>query len=128
VARRQRDFPNAQRRAKRLRREPTLAERRFWKHLQKIEGFHFRKQVPMGPHVYDFGEMDERLLIELDGGIHNLPEVRERDVAKEAWAVSQGFRVLRIPNLHVFGTGEPAIAAVMDALLRPAGIARAGTR
>jgi very-short-patch-repair endonuclease len=94
----------------------TPAEKRLWKLLQKIEGFHFRKQCPMGPCTYDFAEMGQRLLIELDGGIHDLEEVKKRDDAKKAWAQSQGFRVLRIPNVHVFGTGEPAVAAVMHAL------------
>ena len=85
----------------------TPAESRFWKLLSKIEGFHFRKQTPVGPHVFDFGDLGRRLLIEVDGGIHDLPEVQERDRAKDLWATSQGFVVLRIPNQFVFGTGEP---------------------
>jgi very-short-patch-repair endonuclease len=113
---RQRDFPEARRRAKRLRREMTPAEIRFWDLLRTIDGFHWRRQHPLGPHVFDFAELGEKLLIEIDGGVHDLPEVAERDAAKEAWAVSQGYRVLRIPNVHVFGTGEPALAAVMYAL------------
>ncbi len=34
---------------------------------------------------------------------------------KDQRAVGQGFTVLRIPNQYVFGTGEPAIAMVMEA-------------
>ncbi len=106
----------------------TPAEKRLWKLLQKVEGGHFRKQVPVGPHVFDFGDFGSRLLIEVDGGIHDLPEVQERDRAKDGWAESQGFRVLRIANVHVFGTGEPAMAAVMNALRRPANTSTCGTR
>ena len=115
---RQRNYPAANARAQRLRREATPAEKRFWKVLRKIEGCHFRKQKSVGPYVFDFAELGRRLLIELDGGIHDLPDVQERDSIKDAWARSQGFHILRIPNTYVFGTGEPAMAMVMAALRR----------
>jgi very-short-patch-repair endonuclease len=83
--------------------------------LRKLEGFHFSRQTPLGPFVFDFADRSRRLLIELDGGIHALPEVMERDRIKDAWAREQGFVVLRIPNDHVLGTGEPAIATIMAA-------------
>ena len=113
---RQRDFPKANARAKKLRRVMTPAEKRLWTHLQKIDGRHFRSQSPLGPHVFDFIEMSARLIIEVDGGVHELADVRARDQVKEAWAFSQGFRVLRIPNAYVFGTAEPAMALIMEAL------------
>jgi very-short-patch-repair endonuclease len=100
VTHRQRDFPAAQQRAKRMRRQPTPAENRLWKLLRKIDG-HFRRQPPIGPYVFDVVEMTRKLVIEVDGGIHD-----------------QGFRVLRIPNVHVFGTGEPAVIAAVLALRR----------
>jgi very-short-patch-repair endonuclease len=113
---RQKNFPDANARAKRLRKELTPAENRLWKLLRELDGFHFRKQTPVGPFAFDFGDFGYRLLIELDGGIHDLPEVQERDRIKDAWAESQGFKVLRIPNSYVFGTGEPAIAMVLQAV------------
>lgn len=116
VAKRQRDYPKANTRAKRLRRKMTPAEEQLWSMLKKIDGRHFRNQTPIGPHVFDFAELGARLLIEVDGGIHDLAEVKHRDEAKEAWAMSQGFRVLRIPNAYVFGTGDPAMQLVMAAL------------
>ena len=118
MADRQRNYPAANLRAQRMRREPTPAERRLWKALRRIENCHFRRQAPVGPYVFDFGDLEKRLLIELDGGIHDLPDVQERDRAKDDWATSQGFYVLRIPNSYVFGTGEPAIALVMATLRR----------
>jgi len=116
VAGRQRNFPNANARAKRLRKQMTPAEKRLWTKLQAVEGWHFRKQAAVGPHVFDFAEMSARLFVEVDGGIHDFEPVKIRDAAKEAWAVEQGFRVLRIPNAYVFGTGEPAMELVMGAL------------
>ena len=116
VVGRQRDFTTANARAKRLRREMTPAEKRLWALLRKIDGRHFRKQAAIGPYVFDFAEMGARLIVEVDGGIHHMPAVEARDQIKESWAVGQGFRVLRIPNAYVFGTGEPAMRLVMQAL------------
>jgi very-short-patch-repair endonuclease len=92
----------------------TPAEKRLWKLLRRLEGFHFRQQTAVGPHVFDFADLGRKLLIEVDGGIHRLASVQERDATKQAWAEARGFVVLRIPNDHVFGTGEPAIAMVME--------------
>jgi very-short-patch-repair endonuclease len=111
----QRDFSTANARARRLRAAPTPAEQRFWKLLRKLDGFHFRRQAPVGGFVFDFADHGAKLLIELDGGIHALPDVAARDAAKEIWARAQGYRLVRIPNEHVFGTGESAIAAVLSA-------------
>ncbi len=116
VTQRQKDFPKTNTRAKRQRHNPTLAERQLWKLLRKIGGAHFRRQAPVGPYVFDFADFGAKLLIELDGGIHDLIDVQERDRAKEEWAKTKGYRLIRIPNAHVFGTGEPAIALVMQAL------------
>jgi very-short-patch-repair endonuclease len=126
VTDRQRDFPQAATRAKRLRREPTTAESRFWQRLRTIEGAHFRRQATLGPYVFDFADLGARLLIELDGGIHDRPDVKERDVAKDEWASSQGFVVVRIPNSLVFGTGAPAMTVVMAAVAQSR--AKAGSR
>src|SRR5690606_24658508 len=72
VSGRQRDFKKANQRAQRLRLKPTPAERRLWSMLRKIDGRHFRRQTPLGVYVFDFAEMSARLLIEVDGGIHDL--------------------------------------------------------
>jgi very-short-patch-repair endonuclease len=79
---RQRDFTAANARAKRLRREPTAAEARLWNLLRKLDGFHFRRQLALGSYVFDFGDHGHKLLIELDGGIHDLPEVQTRERKK----------------------------------------------
>lgn len=115
MRKRQREFTGANTRAKRLRRVQTPAERRLWQLLHKLDGFHFRQQAAVGPHVFDFADLGRKLLIEVDGDIHRLPAVQERDATKQAYAEAQGFIVLRIPNAYVFGTGEPAVAMVMEA-------------
>lgn len=118
VADRQRDFASANRRGQRMRREPTPAEKMLWRLLRRLDGFHFRRQLPLGQFVFDFGDHGARLLVEVDGGIHALPEVQARDAVKARFAAAQGYTLLRIPNDHVFGDGDYAVAAVLAASRR----------
>jgi very-short-patch-repair endonuclease len=59
-------------RARALRKQATDAERLLWKHLRsrQLDGHKFRRQTPVGPYVVDFLSLEDRLVIELDGGQH----------------------------------------------------------
>jgi very-short-patch-repair endonuclease len=52
----------------------------------------------MGPYIVDFVCHSRRLIVELDGGIHDLPDVAARDQAREAWLTGRGYRVMRFRN------------------------------
>ncbi|MES1158493.1 MAG: DUF559 domain-containing protein [Terricaulis silvestris] len=52
--------------------------------------------------MFDFGCYSARLLIEIDGSIHRLPEVQANDKAKTLHAIEQGFRLLRFANHDVW--------------------------
>ena len=97
------DYSGAHARAKRLRAEETPSEKKLWKILRtlKHEGAHFRRQCHVGTFVYDFACLSQKLLIELDGGVHDHADVQERDRTKEADAERRGFRVLRLRNAEV---------------------------
>ncbi len=76
----------------------TPSEKQLWKLLRSIEGVTFRRQPEIGPYVFDFGQYAARLLIEIDGSIHERADVQANDKAKEIYAITQGFRVLRFAN------------------------------
>jgi very-short-patch-repair endonuclease len=82
-----------------MRRTPTFAEKRLWKELRETK-LHFRRQAPLGPYIVDFVRHEHRLVIELDGGVHNLPEVAARDEIRELWLTARGYRVMRFANEH----------------------------
>ena len=84
--------------ARRLRRNPTDAEKRLWSKLRhkQLSGHRFRRQVPIGPYIVDFACLGARLIVEVDGGQH--ANQIERDNARTAWLGGQGFRVLRFWN------------------------------
>jgi very-short-patch-repair endonuclease len=91
-------YPNgAVARARHLRREMTLPEKVLWKALRKPD-LGFRRQVPIGPYVVDFVHLRARLVIELGGGWHDLPEKQLHDVRRDAWLNAQGYRVIRFRN------------------------------
>ncbi|MBL8552816.1 MAG: endonuclease domain-containing protein [Phenylobacterium sp.] len=80
-----------------MRRTPTYAERDLWQVLRKTD-LHFRRQAPFGPYIADFACHSARLIVELDGGIHDLPSVAAKDLEREAWLTARGYRVMRFRN------------------------------
>jgi len=81
----------------------TPQEVKLWVHLRswRARGFHFRRQSPRQGFIVDFACTKQRLVIEIDGGQHNLEEHHVRDVRRDAKLTSEGFRVLRFWNSDV---------------------------
>ena len=98
--------------ARRMRRNPTFAEKQLWKALRKVEAHHFRRQSPFGPYIVDFVCHAARLIVEVDGGIHNLDLVAQRDAEREAWLIGRGYRVLRFSNLQALEV-DATVAAIL---------------
>ncbi len=105
-------------RARRLRKEQSLAERRLWQTLRnrKLEGAKIRRQVPIGPYIADFACFENWLVIEIDGAAHRLPGRAERDAARQAWIELQGFCVLRFGDLDVVNELDSVIHKIGAAL------------
>lgn len=89
---------------KELRQNLTPAEAFLWKHLKarKFEGRRFTKQHSIGNYIVDFYCAKEKLIIELDGEPHNIPNIIEKDEIRTAYLESLGFKVLRFENKMVF--------------------------
>jgi very-short-patch-repair endonuclease len=87
-----------QEQARKLRKEMTPAEQVLWKNLRgrRLEGLKFRRQHPLGRFIVDFYCAEHRLVIELDGGIHQ--DQQEYDQARTEVLQDYGYRVLRFPN------------------------------
>lgn len=102
--------------ARRLRAGATDAEARLWYHLWRvpIEGTHFRRRVPIGPHFADFAGHQIGLVIELDGSQHARDDGVRRDEIRAAFLLAEGYEVLRFWNADVFAD----IDGVLDTILR----------
>jgi len=101
--------------ARRLRRNLTDAEQRLWKHLRQrqINGFHFRKQCPVGPYVADFACLSAKLIIEVDGGQH---AESVTDKVRDAWFTAHSYRTLRFWNTDVLANTDGVITMIIEAL------------
>jgi error-prone DNA polymerase len=98
--------------AKRLRRDPTKAEALIWRELRahRLDGLGFRRQVPMGRFVADFVCHAAKVVVELDGEAHRGREAR--DLEREAWFQSRGYRTLRFGNEDVLTKPEKTLAEI----------------
>ena len=85
-------------RARELRKNQTLYEATLWQLLRdrQLEGFKFRRQVPIGPYYADFCCPIAKLVVELDGQSHDDRE--EYDALRDATHKSDNWRTIRISN------------------------------
>ncbi|MFA6039254.1 MAG: DUF559 domain-containing protein [Candidatus Peribacteraceae bacterium] len=95
---------------KRLRRNMTEEESILWNVLRgrRSRGEKFCRQVNIGPYIADFLCRAHRLIVEVDGGIHESREQREHDAGRDAYLRERGFTVVRVKNADV-RCGLPAV-------------------
>jgi very-short-patch-repair endonuclease len=67
-----------------LRSRLTPAEAYLWNHLKgrKLKGRRFNRQHGIGPYTVDFYCASEKLIIELDGEVHNTSKAEENDARR----------------------------------------------
>jgi very-short-patch-repair endonuclease len=103
-----------QQRARELRQEMTPAEKILW-HRLRNRGFKqlkFRRQQPLGPFIADFYCAEHRLIVEIDGPVHE--QQQERDTARTAYFEQQGYRLIRFRNQAVETELATVLAAIRD--------------
>ena len=88
-------------RRSKLRRNQTKSEKVLWHELKakRFGGFRFRRQFQIGKYIVDFYCHSLRLIIELDGPIHE--HQSEYDRKREKWLVKQEYVVVRYLNDEV---------------------------
>ena len=86
-------------RARRLRQDANFPERMAWETLRQLrrDGIAVRRQVPIAGFTVDFAIRSKRLVIEIDGSIHELESVQISDAARDEKLRAAGWRVIRIP-------------------------------
>lgn len=101
-----------QQRAKEMRREPVLYERRLWKLLRdrRLEALKFRRQVVIGRYIVDFVCLRHRLIVEADGPTH---DGSLHDLERDAFLRGQNFRVLRFPNADIENRRNAVVATIL---------------
>ncbi len=108
-------------RARMLRANQTKAEQTLWFELRsrRLQGFKFRRQVPIGRFVVDFLCTEKQLIVEVDGGQHS----QNTDAERDRWLCDQSYTVLRYWNNEVLenldGVLEDILANLQNTADKP---------
>ena len=105
-----------QQRAVAMRAQPTPAEATLWHHLRQLEA-RFSRQVVIRGFIVDFCCRRARLVVEVDGGVHD--DQADADTAREAALRSAGYRVVRVTNDEVMADPVSIAARVASAASDP---------
>lgn len=102
--------------AQALRKKQTPAEETLWQLLRnrKLNGLKFRRQHQIGSYITDFYCHEKKLIIELDGKVHNTPERQKHDSTRDKFLISSGFNILRFPNEMVFNDIEKVLKQIVE--------------
>jgi very-short-patch-repair endonuclease len=87
--------------ARQKRHKPTPAEKYLWSYLRnrQVKGAKFRRQHAIDRFIVDFYCAEARLIIEVDGPIHDYTP--EEDAVRQEFLESLGLRVIRFTNDEV---------------------------
>jgi 5-methyltetrahydrofolate--homocysteine methyltransferase len=111
-------YPLLKKYAEQHRYKPTEAEGVLWNltKTKQLSDHKFRRQHIIGRYITDFVCLDKRLIIEVDGLIHQLPENKESDEIRTQWLGKQGFKVLRFTNEQITNKSKEVLALISAAL------------
>jgi very-short-patch-repair endonuclease len=101
--------------ARRMRHEPTKAERLLWQKLRgrQLGGYKFRRQHPIGNYIVDFYCAETKLIIEIDGDVHAYQEAYDAERTADLEAL--GYRVVRFWNEQVLKEMDGVVGVILVA-------------
>ena len=103
--------------ARRFRKEPTRAEAEAWAVLRNrgVLGLKVRRQQIVAGFIVDFYCASHRLVLELDGAVHDAPERAARDADRTAAFRRLNIRTIRLRNDEL---SRERLVQVLSAALR----------
>ena len=100
-------------RRKELRKDQTETEVKLWWYLRdKRLGIKFRRQHSISGYILDFICKEKKLIIEIDGGIHEKADSREYDKVRDKYFTELDYKVLRFRNEEVESEIEKVIEEI----------------
>ncbi len=90
------------------RKNPTIAENVLWQQLRdkQLDGIKFRRQHIIDRFIADFISLEYKMIIEIDGLYHQLPDMIISDAERTEALNRLGFDVLRFTNDEVLNEVE----------------------
>lgn len=103
-----------------LRKRSTDAERILWEQLRdKGLGVKFRRQFSIGNYIVDLYAPQLKLVIEIDGSIHEMANAKVNDDDRQRNLAALGLTVLRFTNDEITGNLESVIQQVKTIINNP---------
>ena len=100
-------------RARELRKTMTVPEIRLWEQVRASRlGFKVRRQHPIGPYVADFYAREGRLIVEIDGEVHNRGDSPQRDAVRDQLFRLNGYRVFHVSAADVMHNLQGVVDAI----------------
>ncbi len=104
-------------RAAELRKFSTHEESIIWGLIKgKQLGVKFRRQHPLFLYIADFYCHSLKLVIEIDGGIHNKEDIKINDAIRQSQIESFGIKVIRFTNEQVLNTPEIILQSISNTI------------
>jgi very-short-patch-repair endonuclease len=101
--------------AGRLRLQLTPAEEKLWNGISnKKLGVKFRRQHPVNIFIVDFYCHQLKLVIEIDGEVHNETEQRDYDIGRTEELERFGIKVIRFANGEVLNSIENVLRKIQE--------------
>ncbi|WP_452222345.1 leucine--tRNA ligase [Lacinutrix salivirga] len=102
-------------RAKEMRAKPTQAEAALWSALRgKKLDVKFRQQHLIGDFIVDFVCLDKKLIVEVDGKIHD--SQIEEDTLRTQQLENDNYKVIRFKNEEVLGDIDTVLSKISEEL------------
>jgi cyclase len=103
--------------AKRLRNNVTEAECLLWQVISnKKLGVKFRRQHPISNYIADFYCHEAKLIIELDGSIHDIEEIKLNDKIRQENLENLGIKVIRFKNSELYHNLNQVLNKINEAI------------
>ena len=104
--------------ARQLRAKETAAETLLWQRISKkqLANFRFRRQHPILYFIADFYCHEAKLIVEIDGGVHLLPEQFQYDRARDNELRFHGLNIVRFSNEEVFNNIDNVVERILSCL------------
>ena len=105
--------------ARQLRNNLTLAEQTFWLRLkEQFSEYKFRRQQPILIYIADFYCHRLKLVIEIDGSIHDSAEAKLEDEKRQKVLEGLGLTVIRFTNEQIKSEVENVIAVISSTIAK----------
>lgn len=101
---------------RRLRHNPTPAEKLFWSKVagRQFENLKFRKQHGIGHYIVDFYCPAKKLIVEIDGDTHAQGSQQALDWKRTKYLAGLGYKVIRYQNREVMNNIDGVFEDLLD--------------